>query len=1684
MNIRFKNVHTKRYRALAFVLSLTVLLSGLVWYGVAQSNQKVEAVYPSREIVYVDTDFYDYYNDAMVTGNGTGSEQGNLKRPFRYLNEAISNYARTNGWNYPLYFGQFWRADDENYYKGSNAKSQTSYNNSEFNAGGFEDYGKSLYNFVWAANLAFRSSDYTEDKGYTGSTATPQFYAVAQGLVNGSSTDSKGNLVPTSNGVNLPYFDEDFLDKTYDGHKVGTVYDNKSYPFYATSESVKIGTQYSGNYTPGGSIMEQFGPGYQFDSSKNGVYVNSSGRVAAGTNTIYDIDHYRKSTDSAKKDTFGFFPFNSNSESITNGSQLNYGFGVKYSINFQMNENGTTDGEEWSGEHGTSEDNRAYFTFRGDDDVWVFIDNELVLDMGGAHKQAEGYIDFNSKKSGVLFSANVGDYLSNDSNIRVSKSAIKKSEKDLSTTFEKLHLDDGKEHTLTMFYMERGMLNSNLFVQFNMPVDPSEDMLTITDKVSVAGVNDGLKSQTLAIADSDVVNYTVSNKGTKPSEVHDTGLLYPGSTVIRRYNREYFNTHPTGGDVNENYGQTVLLADGSGYAATTQRVFDRGHIYIDFSKVSSWWFTDAVTYVYTFGGTGGTKWTPLGSLYSCGNDIYRMDYNGTFKNIIVARVNPSRTGDIPNNINWNNNGTFYNLTLDTPTNSNISSKMSSNVNCFNILDTKEDNNGFYKNRTSDGAAQYTTQVTRPSNQSDKKYLNEFASDVGFNSSIAHAVATTNYELIDPKAQRKNTGSTSVTRPWLSYATSSTAEQTSSSGALNLMYDQSAVFTGQFTVGSEMQIKQSDTLYKPSVNSSTQLPTYNTSSRTLGTYYNISEPELEYGSGTSGGNPTAAVRGSDGTDTFKFNDVNKVANDNKVQIEAIYTREVKTGSISVEKKLADGSKSTADEFTMQVEITNVFGSAGWSVDDYSGLVIDGSSASTGNTVDSNGTFKMKAGDTVTISGIPVGTVVTITESGFGKYWTQQTITPNTNIKVTEGPDHKVTVTNKRLTGELILSKAFGSNVTETADRSQTFAFKVTLQSAKGEVFDWDYWKDLITVDSSQVNLTYVGDPMSDTATFEVTGITANASKTVKGIPYGVKYTVDEVVPNGWTKTKTEIEQDGTTDKKDSDVFDHEQETVKITNEKKVIQTGTLTIEKALNSNLGTLGYDDHGFPIKIIFRKGSSSSVTLDDLDNSNITYKVGSGQSKSLTIIPDGTTARVAWVKVSKNEPVTVEGVPVGIQYNVYEEDVSEDYGKVVSELAGLKAGNWTNNVTSDNASHTFRRGTSTMWVNFEGDETVTVENTPNLGNLKISKVITDPQPGDDDIEFEAVVTLALPDGYDPAVHKFTKDVAGVESEFELENVNGQKGTITITFSKGTPCTIRNVPIGTIWELTEKPQEGWTCEKVEYLTTNNQLTLDQGVMPIPREYELSPDDNTFWNPQSAGTLNKLKYNKGSSSSTTTTREIQVTNKRVAAYLTIEKYIDKLYYAENDNPHNFPASIGVGTKSPPEDPHGYLGYTEAEQSFVFKVDKYALNADLGLSPQLAPISTSYVVLKFGKDSTRINPVSDTTDTSYYYTDSTTVKVEPGFIYKVTELGVENGLGWRYDFASSAFATDDGDNIIATFNAAPFTSGANNGIEVKYKNTVKDLAEATVTFYNKRNETDNKDIESDMSSIKNTIKVEKS
>lgn len=313
------------------------------------------------------------------------------------------------------------------------------------------------------------------------------YYASVQGLAgNTLSSTSKnengcGYLLTADGSGNMPLFDYDKLKSNTD--VASNVYEGLNFPF---NESTFNGiTTYS----------------YDSFTDKN--------RVIDGD---FKVDTYSNATVGNDKGV-GFFPFDKTTD--TNNANK-YGYGTEFDIDFYMSETGKLTAAD-----GTQKD--ITFNFSGDDDVWVYVDGVLVLDLGGAHKVSSGSINFSDMK--VIYKAAVdtsdnisargkgtADTFATNSNY-VKTFDLAKIFKANGAEFN--NKNSSKKHTLQMFYMERGSFDSNCSISFNLPQNTG---LLVRNDVNFDSVNPGLKDATMGIANKDYFSYMIENKYASDAE--------------------------------------------------------------------------------------------------------------------------------------------------------------------------------------------------------------------------------------------------------------------------------------------------------------------------------------------------------------------------------------------------------------------------------------------------------------------------------------------------------------------------------------------------------------------------------------------------------------------------------------------------------------------------------------------------------------------------------------------------------------------------------------------------------------------------------------------------------------------------------------------------------------------------------------------------------------------------------------------------------------------------------------------------------------------------------------------------------------------------------------------------------------------------------------------------------------
>ena len=495
---------------------------------------------------YVTSTLYDYYTDYELNGmnrDNYGGWTGVSYRnwvTFREFDQALSDYYKKAKAQYPIYTGHF----------------QPSY----------PGWGYTFAAISAALNLWGLNSDFNNENRFmainnstineNGNNDGEHYDYAYQGLVESktSTGDATGEplLKDTLKDTKVvePHFDEAFLSGTNSKNaKLGDVYNNVAFPF--TKKQI---------------FDEDKGVDYwYFDSQDTTLYLKQD--------TKQDQYFLKSSTDEREKscnlksdsslktikkdgkdvNSYGYFPFNETATSL-NASTYNYGFGTKLQMDFTLTDDGKVETEKADG---TKEKTSIKFFFSGDDDVWVFIDGQLALDVGGAHGKVSGLLEFgetntkDGKKNSVtayVSRVKTGGTSDNDKDETNGNRAVKtvtyNGEKisfyaESTPLVEKdtpLVLDKGQKHTLTMYYMERGMWESNMAVAFNFPDNNELQVQKVVDLKNVT--DDDFRN---CFKNQKIFNFTIQNQAThygttlaakpNPSDTEKVNLTATGNTI-------------------------------------------------------------------------------------------------------------------------------------------------------------------------------------------------------------------------------------------------------------------------------------------------------------------------------------------------------------------------------------------------------------------------------------------------------------------------------------------------------------------------------------------------------------------------------------------------------------------------------------------------------------------------------------------------------------------------------------------------------------------------------------------------------------------------------------------------------------------------------------------------------------------------------------------------------------------------------------------------------------------------------------------------------------------------------------------------------------------------------------------------------------------------------------------------
>ena len=474
---------------------------------------------------YVTSTLYDYYTDYELNGKNRDNYKDNDNKAshrnwvtFREFDQALSDYYSNSGTTvpYPMYTGQF--QPDAVGADGNEWGIRFSEIADKLNLYGYTD--KKLF-------MAVNNSTSDRNGKGLGQNDEKLYDETFQGLAGPELKNGK----PIMNGTTdlaMPFFNEEFLQgENSKKAKLGNVYKEVSFPFtqdevFKDTDDNEKGVKY-----------------WYFDSDKTTLYLKNDpdnggyflqkqdAQKSQSKNLKSDSTpvQVKKKINGEEKmvDTYGFFPFNSGA-SENQASTYNYGFGAKLQFQFTLTSDGTVKDDNGN-------NIPIKFFFSGDDDVWVYIDGKLALDVGGDHGKASGLLEFGADTNGN------NNYTSYVSDIKESNNTVYGSGAEKTVTYlgnkitfkykskETTTLKPGT-HTLTMYYMERGMWESNMAVAFNFP-DNNE--LQVQKEVDLNKVDPDFKN---CFTDQKIFNFTIQNQATHYGEKVAAGSDTSGTKEV------------------------------------------------------------------------------------------------------------------------------------------------------------------------------------------------------------------------------------------------------------------------------------------------------------------------------------------------------------------------------------------------------------------------------------------------------------------------------------------------------------------------------------------------------------------------------------------------------------------------------------------------------------------------------------------------------------------------------------------------------------------------------------------------------------------------------------------------------------------------------------------------------------------------------------------------------------------------------------------------------------------------------------------------------------------------------------------------------------------------------------------------------------------------------------------------
>ena len=311
-------------------------------------------------------------------------------------------------------------------------------------------------------------------------------------------------------------------------------------------------------------LLQAKGGYYEYDSSKNYAAYNVNknafdvyevagvGQAGAGSQNggqFFPFDAADKvfKEENGRLVRNGITSSNNGDSNYNDGKPLNHYFGLSMSSRFVQPKDGKTN----AGDPMT-------FEFAGDDDVWVFIDDVLVGDIGGIHTSAKLTIDFQTGKIKV-----------NDSPNGTLLSKFQEAKRDTTKGFTGNTFANGTSHTLKFFYLERGATDSNMKLKFNLVTVPESDIIKFDqDGGLVEGAQFALYKTDKSFADTTTNSEKLLGSGTTDANGQltltnkvDNGVINFDDLYSKDHNCRYYLLKET--KVPEGHCSSLTATDGS-----------------------------------------------------------------------------------------------------------------------------------------------------------------------------------------------------------------------------------------------------------------------------------------------------------------------------------------------------------------------------------------------------------------------------------------------------------------------------------------------------------------------------------------------------------------------------------------------------------------------------------------------------------------------------------------------------------------------------------------------------------------------------------------------------------------------------------------------------------------------------------------------------------------------------------------------------------------------------------------------------------------------------------------------------------------------------------------------------------------------------------------------------------------